>query len=124
MDCHPLALAIGLTTDAGPGGVAKLAARCAELEASVGVPVANASAADHAALGFGAKRVAVVTPFNAEIDQNVRANTEEAGFEVVAMNRSVFATVDKGSRHSPTSPSPDRTATRSCRSARPCRLCR
>lgn len=86
MDCHPLALAIGLTTDAGPGGVAKLAARCAELEASVGVPVANASAADHAALRkFGAKRVAVVTPFNAEIDQNVRVNTEEAGFEVVAI---------------------------------------
>ena len=29
--------------------------------------------------------MAVVTPFNAEIDQNVRANTKEAGFEVVAI---------------------------------------
>lgn len=86
MDCKPVALAIGLTTDAGPGGVAKLAARCKELAEAVGVPVCNASAADHAALrAFGAKKVAVVTPFNAEVDRNVRANTEEAGFEVVAI---------------------------------------
>ena len=33
MDCNPLALAVGLTTDAGPGGVEKLEARCAELSA-------------------------------------------------------------------------------------------
>lgn len=86
MDCNPAALAIGLTTDAGPGGVAKLAARCAELQADVGVPVLNASEADHAALrAFGANRVGVVTPFNAEIDQNVKANVEAAGFEVVAI---------------------------------------
>ena len=32
----------------------------------------------------GAARVAVVTPFNAEIDRNVQANTEAAGFEVAA----------------------------------------
>ena len=86
MDCNPAAIAVGLTTDAGPGGVEKLAARCAELEEVVGVPVLNASAADHAALrALGATRVAVVTPFNAEIDWNVRANTEAAGFEVVAI---------------------------------------
>lgn len=86
MDCHPVAVAIGLTTDAGPGGVAKLADRCQQLEAHIGVPVANASAADHEALRLmGVRRVAVVTPFNAEIDQNVKANTEEAGFEVVAI---------------------------------------
>ncbi|MBO9452490.1 hypothetical protein J7426_19615 [Tropicibacter sp. R16_0] len=86
MDCNPAALCIGLTTDAGPGGVDRLARRGKELEDAVGVPVLNASAADHAALrAFGAKRVAVVTPFNAEIDQHVKANTEEAGFEVVAI---------------------------------------
>ncbi|SLN19797.1 Maleate isomerase [Falsiruegeria litorea R37] len=86
MDCNPAALCIGLTTDAGPGGVERLARRCAELEDVVGVPVLNASAADHAALrALGAKRVAVVTPFNAEIDQHVKANTEEAGFEVVSI---------------------------------------
>ena len=86
MDCNPAALCIGLTTDAGPDGVDKLARRCAELEDAVGVPVLNASAADHAALRhLGAKKVAVVTPFNAEIDQNVKANTEAAGFEVVSI---------------------------------------
>ena len=86
MDCQPIAIAVGLTTDAGLGGVAKLAARCQQLESQIGIPVCNASAADHAALRkFGASRVAVVTPFNAEIDQHVKANTEEAGFEVVAI---------------------------------------
>ncbi len=86
MDCNPLAIAVGLTTDAGPDGVTKLAARCAELTDAVGIPVCNASEADHAALrAFGAKRVAVVTPFNAQIDQNVKANVEQAGFTVVAI---------------------------------------
>ena len=45
MDCNPRALAIGLTTDAGPGGVAKLEARCNELAAHLGIPVCNASIA-------------------------------------------------------------------------------
>ena len=86
MDCKPVAIAVGLTTDAGPGGVAKLARRCKELADAVDVPVCNASQADHAALSaLGAKRIAVVTPFTAEIDRNVRANAEEAGFEVVAI---------------------------------------
>ena len=31
MDCNPAAFAIGLTTDAGPGGPAKLAARCRDV---------------------------------------------------------------------------------------------
>ena len=86
MDCKPGAIAVGLTTDAGPGGPETLAGRCAEVQTSVGVPVFNASAADYAALKvLGARRVAVVTPFNAEIDAVVQANTEAAGFEVVAI---------------------------------------
>lgn len=86
MDCQPLALAIGLTTDAGLGGVDKLAARCEALAQQLGIPVCNASQADHAALrAFGAGRVGVVTPFNAEVDQNVQANVEAAGFNVVAI---------------------------------------
>ena len=86
MDCNPVAVAIGLTTDAGLGGVAKLASVCQALENKIRVPVCNASAADHDALRkFGAKKVAVVTPFNAEIDQHVKANTEDAGFDVVAI---------------------------------------
>lgn len=86
MDCGPAALAIGLTTDAGPGGVAKLASRCADIASAVGVPVFNASQADHAGLkAFGAQKIAIVTPFNAEVDQVVKANAEDAGFDVVAI---------------------------------------
>ena len=86
MDCRPAAIAIGLTTDAAPGGVDKLAARTADVAAATGVPVVNASQANHAALqAFGARRIAVVTPFNAEVDRTVKANIEAAGFEVVAI---------------------------------------
>ena len=86
MDCKPAALSIGLTTDAGPGGVKKLAARCADVANETGIPVFNASEADYAALqAFGASRIAIVTPFNAEVDQVVKANAEDAGFEVVAI---------------------------------------
>lgn len=86
MDCGPKALAVGLTTDAGPGGIKKLAARCEEVATTIGIPVFNASQADHAALkAFGARRIAIVTPFNAEVDQVVKANAEEAGFDVLAI---------------------------------------
>ena len=86
MDCNPAAIAVGLTTDAAPGGVEKLAARTEELAKATGIPVVNASQANHAALHcFGAKSIAVVTPFNAEVDQIVKANVEAAGFDVVAI---------------------------------------
>jgi maleate isomerase len=86
MDCNPLALAIGLTTDAGAGGVAKLEARCKELSARLGIPVCNASIATQKGLHtLRAQRVAVLTPFNAEIDQVVKTNIESGGFEVVAI---------------------------------------
>lgn len=86
MDCQPLALAIGLTTDAGAGGVEKLAARCEMLAEQLGIPVCNASQANHAALrALGAQRIAVVTPFNATVDQVVKTNIEAAGFEVIAI---------------------------------------
>ena len=84
MDCKPVAICIGLTTDAGAGGVEKLAARCRDVASASGVPVCNASEANHAALrALGATRVAVVTPFNAQVDEVVRENVEKAGYEVV-----------------------------------------
>ena len=77
---------MGLTTDAGPGGPDKLARRCAEVSEHVGIPVLGASQADYEALRtLGASRVAIVTPFNAEVDAVVKANTEGAGFTVVAI---------------------------------------
>lgn len=86
MDCSPAIIAVGLTTDAGPGGPDKLAARCTEVADSVGVPVLGASQADYAGLrALGATRVGVVTPFNAEVDAVVKANTEAAGFTVVSI---------------------------------------
>jgi len=86
MDCNPLALAVGLTTDAGPGGVEKLEARCAELSAQLGIPVCNASIATQKGLhSLRAKRIAVLTPFNAEVDRVVQTNIERGGFEVVAI---------------------------------------
>lgn len=86
MDCKPTAIAVGLTTDAGPGGPGKLNARCEAISTQIGIPVFGASFADYAALrALGAKRVGIVTPFNAELDAVVKANTEAAGFDVVAV---------------------------------------
>ncbi|MEM7561659.1 MAG: hypothetical protein AAF353_01285 [Pseudomonadota bacterium] len=84
MDANPVALAIGLTTDAGAGGVDKLRSVCEALQSSFGIPVCNASVATQDALHLlGAKRIAVMTPFNSEIDQVVQSNLEAGGFEVV-----------------------------------------
>ena len=86
MDCAPRVIAVGLTTDAGAGGVAKLESVTQELAEQLGIPVCNASIATQAGLrAVGAKRIAVLTPFNAEIDQVVKANIEAGGFEVVAI---------------------------------------
>ena len=86
MDCAPSAIAVGLTTDAGPGGPDKLAARCEAVSRQIGVPVLGASQADYAGLrALDAKRVGIVTPFTAEIDAVVKGNTEHAGFQVVAI---------------------------------------
>ena len=86
MDCSPLAIAVGLTTDAGPGGPDKLKARCEDLSAQIGAPVLGASQANYDALhALDAQRVGIVTPFNAEVDAIVKANTEAAGFVVVAI---------------------------------------
>ena len=87
MDCNPVAIAIGLTTDAGPGGVAKLVSVCEELQDAVGVPVCNASIATQQGLKqIGAKKVAVLTPFNSEVNSIVKTNIEAGGFDVVAIS--------------------------------------
>ena len=86
MDCNPRVLAIGLTTDAGPGGVAKLASVCDELETRLGIPVCNASIATQQGLkAMGAKKIAVLTPFAADVNQVVQQNIEAGGFEVIAI---------------------------------------
>lgn len=94
MDCNPAAIAVGLTTDAGPGGPEKLAARCSEVSDKVGISVLGASQANYEALRvLGARRIGVVTPFNSEVDAVVKANTEAAGFEVVAIKGTAAPTL-------------------------------
>ncbi|MEM6589288.1 MAG: hypothetical protein AAF641_12640 [Pseudomonadota bacterium] len=94
MDCNPAVIAVGLTTDAGPGGPDKLAARCSEVSAQVGVGVLGASQADYAALqALGATQVGIVTPFSAEVDAVVQADTEAAGFNVVAIKGTAAPTL-------------------------------
>ncbi len=86
MDCHPRVLAVGLTTDAGPGGVARLASVCDELESHVGIPVCNASIATQKSLHLlRANKIAVLTPFDADVNRIVRENIETGGFEVIAI---------------------------------------
>lgn len=86
MDCKPVAIAVGLTTDAAPGGVEKLLECSQQLAKQLGIPVCNASIAiQQALLAIGAKRIAVVTPFSADIDRTVKANLQSAGLEVVAI---------------------------------------
>ena len=86
MDCHPRALAIGLTTDAGPGGVTKLSELCDELQDRLQIPVCNASIATQQGLRhLHAEKIAVLTPFGEEVNQVVRENIESGGFNVVAI---------------------------------------
>lgn len=86
MDCQPQAIAVGLTTDAGSDGPDKLKQRCDEVSAQIGVPLIGASFANYEALRIlGATRIGIVTPFDAEVDAVVRANTEAAKFQVVAI---------------------------------------
>ncbi len=86
MDCNPAALAIGLTTDAGPGGVKKLQERCRGLASSMGIPVFNASSACHEALRrLDASRISIVTPFDAATNETVAGNAVDAGFTVAAV---------------------------------------
>ncbi len=86
MDCNPRVLAVGLTTDAGPGGVDKLQAVCSDLQAQVGIPVCNASIATQKGLhALRFKRIAVLTPFDDAVNDHVRANIEAGGFDVIAI---------------------------------------
>jgi len=83
MDCHPVAIAVGLTTDAGPGGVSKLSSLCADLQRKIGIPISNASTATQNALHeLEARKIGVLTPFDAPINEIVRENIEAGGFEV------------------------------------------
>lgn len=84
MACAPDALLIGLATEAFPNGLAMLESVATTLAQRCGRPVFTASHAPHAALrALGARRIGIVTPFDAASNERVRAAYEAAGFEVV-----------------------------------------
>ena len=83
LTCGPDSLILGLTTDALPGGLATLARVADDLAAATGLSVTTGSAANFAALRtLGAERVALLTPFNDQTNETVRAGYEAEGFTV------------------------------------------
>jgi maleate isomerase len=83
MACAPDALLIGLATESFPNGLAMLESVAAHLSQRCERPVFTASHAPHAALrALGARRIGVVTPFDAAANERVRAAFEAAGFAV------------------------------------------
>lgn len=84
--CGIGALLVGLSTESFPGGLAMLRQGADDLAARTQLPVFTASHATHAALRhLGARRVAVVTPFDADANARVASSFEESGFEVAGI---------------------------------------
>jgi maleate isomerase len=85
--CGVEAFIIGLAIESFPGGLELLQQGVAAISTRTGLPVFTATDATQAAVtALGAKRVAIVTPFDADGNANVRAVYEDSGFEVVAID--------------------------------------
>jgi maleate isomerase len=94
--CRPDALIIGLAAESFPGGLTLLQQSAEELRRQTKLPVYTASHATHAALRhLGARRIGVVTPFDAEGNSHVRAAFEEHGFDVVSIGGLACARFDE-----------------------------
>lgn len=87
MTCGPDALLLGLTTESAERGLASLAALAKSLHERTGLPVFSGSYASYGALNWlGARKIAVVTPFDETKNQTVvRPQVEAMGYEVVSM---------------------------------------
>jgi maleate isomerase len=84
--CRPDAFLIGLATESFPDGLATLQCGAEEIGRRTERPAFTASHACHAALrALGAKRIGVVTPFDAGANQRVQAAFEASGFEVAGI---------------------------------------
>jgi len=91
-------VAYGCTTGSllhGPGFDAELEAELADV---AGVPaVATALSVDRALNELGAQRIAVVTPYTADLDERERSYLTAAGYEVVSIDgRGLTANTDIG----------------------------
>jgi len=85
--CGVEAFIVGLATESFAGGLELLEQGVDAIATRTGLPVFTAThATQAAATALGAKRVAIVTPFDADGNANVRAVYDAGGFEVVAID--------------------------------------
>ncbi|MEE8311953.1 MAG: arylmalonate decarboxylase [Candidatus Binatia bacterium] len=99
--CGAEAFIVGLATESFAGGLELLQEGVDAISTRTGLPVFTATHATQAAVtAIGAKRVAIVTPFDAEGNANVRAFYDAAGFEVVAIHGLACASFDVIARSS------------------------
>jgi len=81
--CGTHALIIALSADSFPAGLTLLGRIAEDIAREVERPVFTASHATHAALErMGAKRISIVTPFDADSNELVSSAFEERGFSV------------------------------------------
>lgn len=84
--CHPHALLIGMSTEMFPGGLDLLRQGADDVAVKTGLPVFTASHATQAALrAIGARKIGIVTPFDSDGNEHVRAAFEASDFTVVAI---------------------------------------
>ena len=86
LTCAPDRLILAISTDSHRGGPDAARAERVRLEAEIGIGVTTGGDASVAALAaVGARRVAVVTPYQPIGDLHAREFLEHAGFEVAAV---------------------------------------
>lgn len=86
MSCEPDHIVLGISVETFWGGLAASKKLNAELEAHTKLGVTGGAEACAAAFAaFGAKRIAVLTPYFPVGDKNVRQFFEESGYEVVRL---------------------------------------
>ncbi len=83
MSCQPTRIVMGISAETFWDGLEASRRLKAHIESSTGLPVTMGSEACTAALDlYGARRIAVVTPYQPIGDANVRRFFEQAGYEV------------------------------------------
>jgi maleate isomerase len=101
MACRPDALLIALSTEFLPGGLGLMQLAADRVAERAGVPVFTAPQATQEALRrLGARRVGVVTPFDAEANGHVREAFEGEGFAVASIEGLACPSLDAIARTS------------------------
>jgi maleate isomerase len=95
MTCGAEAFIVGLATESFAGGLELLQQGVDAISTRTRLPVFTATHATQTAVTtVGAKHIAIVTPFDADGNANVRTFYEEAGFEVAAIDGLACASFD------------------------------